>query len=220
MTDNHRLALAEAASNRAGELEDANDIEGAIQAISEAIELAPDKLIYRALRGRLYNLQKQWRVAIRDFDSVLTMRPNAPSVLYSRGRARCMIDDLDGAISDFERCIARQPDSADAWAYIGDIHRFRRDWEPAIRAYERARELEPNERAELEDLILDMKEQIWRRDNGQLDPSPPQPARYSPPCRDPERIRKRDELHEILQGRRDAVVPYQRKRLRPDDFES
>lgn len=218
MTDNHKLA--EAASNRAGELEDANDIEGAIQAISEAIELAPDKLIYRALRGRLHNLQEEWRHAIHDFDYVLAKKPNAPSVLYSRGRARFMSDDLDGALSDFEHCIAREPDAADAWAQIGNIHRYRRDWEPAIRAYERARELEPDKRAELEDLILDMKEQIWLRDNGQLEPSPSQTGRYSPPCHDPEYIRMRDELHEIQQSRRQHVVPYQRKRSNRGDSES
>ena len=218
MTDTIRAA--EAASERAEALEAAEDIEGAIQAMSEAIELAPEKAVYRALRGRLFALEEKWNAASRDFDSALALKPNRSTWLYGRGRAKAYLDDLDGALADFERCIALEPDAADAWAYIGDIHRFRRDWEPAISAYERARELEPNERAELEDLILDMKEQIWRRNNGQLDPNPPQPARYSPPCHDPEYIRMRDELHEIQQGRRDAVVPYQRKRLQSDDPES
>jgi tetratricopeptide (TPR) repeat protein len=209
-----------AASSRANGLEDAGDIEGAIQAMSEAIRLAPEKAAYRALRGRLFTLVEKWRAAIRDFDDALALKPNHPTWHFGRGRARFMIDDLDGAIADFERCIALEPDAADAWGQIGDIYRYRWDWEQAIRAYERAIELEHKEAENLADLLLQMKEQIWRRDNGQLAPSPPQTARYSPPCHDPERIRMRDELHEIQQGRRDAVVPYQRKRLQSDDPES
>lgn len=214
------IRLAEAALKRADALEDAGDLDGAVQAMTKAIELEPNRMKYRARRGRLLSMQENWRAAIRDFDSVLAVKESAPSILYSRGRARFMSADVDGAIADLERCISLEPGAADAWAIIGDIHRLRRNWEESISAYERARELEPNKRAELGDLILEMKEQIRALDNGQLESSVPQVRRYAPPCRDPEYIRMQDELHEIQQGRRDAVVPYQRKRLRSDDSET
>ena len=210
----------EAARSRADSLEEAGDIEGAIQAMSEAIKLAPAKAVYLALRGRLFTLNQKWRAAIRDFDHALAMKPDSPTWLYFRGRARLMADDQNDAIADFERCIALQPGASDAWVQIGNIHRHREDWEQAIRAYERAIELEDEEKALLADWIVKMKEQIWLRDNGQLEPSLHQTRRYTPPCHDPEHIRIRDELHEIQQGRRDAVVPYQRKRLQSDDPES
>ena len=95
MTDTALPAVV--ARNRASALEADGDLDGALQAITEAVELAPEKPVYRALRGRLYSLQKQWRAAIRDFDRVLAVKPNAPSALYTRGRARFMIDEYDGA---------------------------------------------------------------------------------------------------------------------------
>jgi tetratricopeptide (TPR) repeat protein len=181
--------------------------------MSEAVKIEPESMKYRGLRGRLYNLQKKWRAAIRDFDSVLVVRPNAPSILYSRGRARFMIDDLDGAFADFERCIALQPGASDAWVQIGNIHRHRRDWEQAIRAYERAIELEDEEKALLADWIVKMKEQIWLRDNGQLEHEPSQ-ARTPTAARFSDRkkaIELSDELHETLKKRRQFVTPYKRK---------
>jgi len=212
------IRLAEAALKRADALEDTGDLDGAVQAMTKAIQLEPNRMKYRARRGRLLSMQENWQAAIRDFDSVLAVKESAPSILYSRGRARFMSAEFDGALADLERCISLDPDAADAWAIIGDIHRLRRNWEESISAYERARELEPDKRAELDDLILEMKEQIRVLDNGQLEPS--LPRTYPSPCRDPEHIRMRDELHEIQQGRRDAVVPYQRKRLQSDDPES
>lgn len=211
---------AETASQRADALEEAGDLNGAIQALTEAIELAPDKPIYRALRGRLYSLQKQWRAAIRDFDRVLAVKPNAPSALYTRGRARFMIDEYDGAIADLEHCIAVEPEAADAWAVLGDVHRYREDWEPAIRAYQRARELEPDKRDDLEELIVEMQEQLWLREHGQLQPEPPATRRYSPPpSQEPEAVQRRDELQELFQRRREAAVPYQRVRGEREDPE-
>lgn len=204
---------AEEAMRKSQALEEANDLEGAIEAMSEAVKIEPESMKYRGLRGRLYNLQKKWHAAIRDFDSVLSVRPNAPSILYSRGRARFMIDDLDDAFSDFERCIALEPGASDAWVQIGNIHRHRRDWEQAIRAYERAIELEDEEKELLSDWILKMKEQIWLRENGQLEQEPsqartPMAARFSDKKK---ALDLSDELYEILKYRRQFVTPYKRK---------
>jgi tetratricopeptide (TPR) repeat protein len=211
VTDN--FDRAEMACDRAGELEDANDLEGAILAMSEAIALAPNELVYWLLRGRLYNLQEKWWAAIRDFDKVLAAKPNNPNARYSRGLARYGLDDMDGALEDFQQCIAREPDAADAWTQVGHIYQYRREWEAAIRAYERAAELDPDRRTRLGLLITEAQEQLWLREHGQLQPEPPQTRRYSPPpSQDPEAVQKRDELHEIFQRRREAAVPYQRTR--------
>ena len=105
-------ARAEEAMRRAQASERANGLAGAVAAMSEAVELDPDSMKYRGLRGRLFSMQENWRAAIADFDSVLAAKPDAPSVRYSRGRARAMLDDLDGAIADFEYCTTpnrRQP---------------------------------------------------------------------------------------------------------------
>ena len=215
--------LAEAASNRASELEDANDIAGAIRAMSEAVELAPNDFLYQTLRGRLYNLQENWRAAIHDFDNVIAAKPKASSALYSRGLAKYMSDDLEGAIADLERCIELEPGAEDAWGLLGDVHNYRRDWEAALRAYERSRDLRTNERPDLDDLILKMQEKIWLRDNGEIERKPSQ-ARTPIAARDFDKkkaLELSDKLYEILTHRRqNTVAPYQRKRLKPAGSDS
>lgn len=134
---------AKDALERARALEKADDLDGAIAAMSEAVDADPDSIKYRALRGRLLSMRKQWRAAIRDFDSVLAVQANAPTILYSRGRARAMLDELDGAIADFERCIELEPTAADALALLGSIRYYRGELPQALSAYRRAVELEP-----------------------------------------------------------------------------
>lgn len=154
------IEAAEAAMRRADALEDeANDIDGAIQALSEAINLAPESPKYWALRGRLFALQKRWREAINDFDNSLAKKPNAPTTLFGRARARAMINDLDGAIADFERCVELQPTAADALAYLGSIRYYRGELQQALVAYLRAVELEPERQSGVGGMHIDEIEQ-------------------------------------------------------------
>lgn len=152
--------LAEEAMRNADALEEANDIDGAINAMSLAVEIEPESIKYRGLRGRLFALQRKWRAAIRDFDSVLAKKPNAPTILYGRGRARSMIDDLDGALADFEQCIALQPSSADAYVQIGDIHYYRGELQRALAAYNKAVEIDPSRQAEVEVSVSEIEAKL------------------------------------------------------------
>lgn len=62
--------------------------------MSKAVELDRESMRYRGLCGRLYPMQENWRAAIADIDSALAVEKDTPSVLYSRGRVRAMLDDL------------------------------------------------------------------------------------------------------------------------------
>lgn len=62
--------------------------------MSKAVELDRESMRYRGLCGRLYSMQENWRAAIADIDSALAVKKDTPSVLYSRGRVRAMLDDL------------------------------------------------------------------------------------------------------------------------------
>jgi tetratricopeptide (TPR) repeat protein len=153
---------AEQASLRADELEDANDIEGALQAMTEAIRLDPENPKYWALRGRLFYVQKKWHMAIRDFDKSIAMKPHSSTTIYFRARARGMLDDLDGAIEDFERCIALEPNAADAYEQLGSIHYYRGELQPALAAYRKAIEIDPASLTGLAELHIPEIEQKLR----------------------------------------------------------
>lgn len=157
MTDSSHPA--EEALRRSKALEAAEDLDGALVAMSQAVDLAPDSIRYRGLRGRLLSLKKQWRAAIRDYDSVLAIKPNAPTILYSRGLAKAHLDELDGAVEDFERCIAIQPTAADAYEHLGSIHYFRGELQKALEAYRKAMELDQDSLSGLAELHIPEIEQ-------------------------------------------------------------
>lgn len=164
---------AEEALERARALEKADDLDGAIAAMSEAVDADPDSIKYRALRGRLLSMRKKWRAAIRDFDSVLAVKANAPTILYSRGRARTMIGDFAGAIADLEGCIALEPTAADAYREIGYIRYYHRELEPALSAFRKALELDPEHYSGLTVHIADIEQAL--RGEGQ-EPTPGKPC--------------------------------------------
>lgn len=165
------VALAEHARLRADELEDAKDIDGAIEKMSEAIKLDLSNPRYRALRGRLFTLQKRWRAAIRDFDSALAMKPDAATTLYFRAWSRSSIDDLDGALADYERCIELQPKAADAYEQIGSIHHYRGELQKALDAYRKAMELDPDSLSGMAEIhIPEIEQKLGERSSESFSP--------------------------------------------------
>lgn len=153
---------AEDARRRADALEEDGDFEGAIAAISEAVDLERQNPKYHALRGRLFHLREHWPEAIRDFDSALALKPDAPTTLYFRARSKSMVNDLDGAIRDFEHCIELQPTSADAYAEIGHIKYFRGNLLQARDAYKKALSLDPERYSDVKDLVGEIEQKLKR----------------------------------------------------------
>jgi len=99
-TKSRHSLLVRDAIRRADALEAAGDLEGAVAALSAAIEEESDDPWPRALRGRIFKLRTQWRDAIKEFDDALKLKPRAPTTLFFRGQCRAMIGDFDGALAD------------------------------------------------------------------------------------------------------------------------
>ena len=149
---------AEEAIRVAGEMEEAGNLEAATAALSTAIEQDQRNPKYRALRGRLFHLRGKWAEAIRDFDSALALKPEAPTALYFRARARAMTDDLAGALQDFEHCLRLQPSSADALVEIGHIHYYQGRHLRALAAYRQAIALDPARGADVQANISEIEQ--------------------------------------------------------------
>jgi len=141
--------VADDAIRKADALEEAKDLAGAIDVLSAAIVLAPQDPRLHAIRGRLFDGQRQWAEAIQDFDSAISLDPNPPATrFFRRGQSRTMVGDLQGALQDFERCAELQPRSADAYCEIGHIHYYKGRLVEAKAAFERALELMPERYAD------------------------------------------------------------------------
>ena len=146
---------------RADALDEADDLPGAIDEISKAVEIDPHSPVLRSRRGMLYYFSEEWQLAIQDFDLAIEAQPDFVLTMFFRGRAKSELGDLDGALRDFEEVVRRQfaeavrkkEQVADAYYEIGTIHQRRGELQRALTAYESA------DRA-VEGGFLDVSEEI------------------------------------------------------------
>lgn len=80
-----------------------NDLEGAIAAFDQAIQLKRDDALAYYNRGTVYANLGNRRSALADYTQVILLKPNNAYVRYNRGLLRVDARDKDGAIADFQQ---------------------------------------------------------------------------------------------------------------------
>jgi tetratricopeptide (TPR) repeat protein len=74
----------------------------------------------------------------------MTEPTDSAEALSKRGEAKRRKGDLDGALADFERALALQPDLAAAYSGRGLVRNAKEDFERALADLRRAFELRPD----------------------------------------------------------------------------
>lgn len=82
------------------------DLDGAIAAFSQAIQLKRDYAAAYYNRGTAYASTGNVRAALADYTQVISLKPNNAAVRYSRGSLRAKVGDQVGAIADFQQAAA------------------------------------------------------------------------------------------------------------------
>jgi tetratricopeptide (TPR) repeat protein len=137
-TDSRETALAipDLLCNRALAKQRAGDLAGAESDASSAIELDPDSL-------RAWSLRASIRTRRRRLDEALSDRTESP--LVARGMARAEVGDLDGAISDYEEALRKNPRDLGAFANRGSARMARNDDTGALADFAEAMALDPRQ---------------------------------------------------------------------------
>lgn len=89
------------------------DISGARQALEQAQAFAStetDKLFVRRYLGRLAFSQGDVKTALREYEEGLRLVPDDPALLAARAEARAATGQVDAALEDYGRSVARLPD--------------------------------------------------------------------------------------------------------------
>jgi tetratricopeptide (TPR) repeat protein len=120
--------------------------EGAIEAFSRALSLAPDDPSALAGRGRAYQSIGEHALALADFDRAVALVPDQPQHHLGRAKALGLLGRLSEAVAACSRAISIAPDSAGAH-YLRAVYRSNLDADdPRVRAdLDRTVELAPNE---------------------------------------------------------------------------
>ena len=121
---------------------------GAEADLDHAVQLAPHNGTVLVDRGLFREqVQNDYKGAVEDFSSYLTLYPKAWAVYMDRGRAQMKAGALPAALADLDRALEIKPDYVTAFIGRGSVlSKMGQDTE-AAESYHRALALEPNNAA-------------------------------------------------------------------------
>uniref|UniRef100_A0A8C9R3N4 Translocase of outer mitochondrial membrane 70 homolog A (S. cerevisiae) n=1 Tax=Scleropages formosus TaxID=113540 RepID=A0A8C9R3N4_SCLFO len=89
------------------------DLDQVINMENANVKLRANALIKR---GSMYMQQQQPNLSTQDFNLAAEIDPNNADVYHHRGQLKILLDQVEEAVSDFDKCISLRPDSALAQA--------------------------------------------------------------------------------------------------------
>jgi tetratricopeptide (TPR) repeat protein len=120
------MVSLDAAFASAEALLDDHDFERAKVALTDVLDASSgrDRALAHALRGFASYRQKLFADAETDFTAAIRLQPDAVNTFFLRAKCREELDDLSGALSDYEAITSLEPDTADAWEGAMWIYRY------------------------------------------------------------------------------------------------
>ncbi|MFI9783783.1 tetratricopeptide repeat protein [Kitasatospora sp. NPDC051984] len=103
----------------------------------------PGRAVAYRRRGIGHHGQGRHDLALADFDRSVTLDPDRPEALHSRGRALITAERYEEALADLDRAVELDPDYAAAFATRGEARRLTGQYEEALADFDRAVELDP-----------------------------------------------------------------------------
>ncbi|AFZ11447.1 Tetratricopeptide TPR_1 repeat-containing protein [Crinalium epipsammum PCC 9333] len=94
---------------------------GSLAAITKAVQISPNAEVYNQ-RGNIYPLQKQWDLAIADFNKAIEINPINADAYINRGFVYYNLKKWDLALADFNQAIQLNPQYVEAFFNIGLVN--------------------------------------------------------------------------------------------------
>jgi len=92
-----------------------NDLETALNTVSEGIEAAPEAATLYFIRGELLSDMAQYEDALTNLDEAIRLQPDDfPDFYRSRGTVNIQLGNLDDALNDFTKLLEINPDDVAA----------------------------------------------------------------------------------------------------------
>ncbi len=100
-----------------------NQDQDPIDMINEIINKEPNNAHNYVQRALIYQLQREHKLAIADFDKAISINPNYMEAYHNRGALYSALHETDKALNDFDKAISIKPSdltySARGILYIG-----------------------------------------------------------------------------------------------------
>ncbi len=124
----------------------AEDVKGAIEEYSKAIQLDPAFAPAYYIRGVAWGRQGDGKAAIADFSRCLELDPKNAFAWSKRGLERYFLGELDAARADLDRGLELYADDALSTYVRGLVASDQRRWADAVADFRKAAKLDPKGR--------------------------------------------------------------------------
>ncbi|MBZ0285337.1 MAG: tetratricopeptide repeat protein [Anaerolineae bacterium] len=110
-----------------------DDLEIALETVSEGIEAAPESATLYFIRGELLSDMEQYEDALTDLDEAIRLQPaDFPDFYRSRGAVNVLLGNLDDALNDYSTLLEISPDDVAAHNDRALIHVQQENYEAAL----------------------------------------------------------------------------------------
>jgi len=120
------------------------DLNGAMAAFNQALQIDPKYVPAYYGRGRIHELQKDYDSAMSEFNQAIAIDPNFLPPVYERGTLEGETGNFDAAIIDLKQAIKLDPKYASAYYNLGHVYYFRGDLDAATDQLDHALQLQPD----------------------------------------------------------------------------
>ncbi|MBW8889776.1 MAG: tetratricopeptide repeat protein [Fibrobacteres bacterium] len=120
------------------------DTEGTRAILERLIAAEPGNYDYRVELAELYRGKGDTKKAEAQYEMILKKIPNHPASNMNYGMILAARKDYAKATHMLETGLAKFPDSAMGWRYLGDAYRSEKRYPAALVAYKKAYKLQPN----------------------------------------------------------------------------
>jgi len=140
-----RRVQAEAAGYQAVAQLQASQIDQALEALNQAIELDPERWNYWSVRAQVYLAQKQLALALADLDHAIQLAPDEATPYALRAQVRQANGEIQPAFDDISRAIQlARPPVAGMYAVRAEISRQLENLKGAVSDIDQAVQLSPD----------------------------------------------------------------------------
>jgi tetratricopeptide (TPR) repeat protein len=111
----------------------------------QILEVDPENLVGKLLRGKCAIEEEDYEVAYRDLSSVLSVKAEDPTLLLLHGKAALEVGDLKSALKDLREVTDKLPGNPEGWLLRGNVLLEMGKFQNAIRDFTRSIKLNPDE---------------------------------------------------------------------------
>ncbi|TSA09932.1 MAG: toll/interleukin-1 receptor domain-containing protein [Deltaproteobacteria bacterium] len=123
---------------------EAKDVEQKFIFFAKALELNADHVSALTNRAALYYGKGEYDQALKDYDKLISLKPNDAESYNARGNVYLAKGNYDKAINDFNKAVSLDPNLPNTFTNRGNAYYYKKDYELAIKDFSTAISLKPD----------------------------------------------------------------------------